>query len=106
MSNIVHPTITLTCDAVGGAPVRQYLWYVDTSLAGINAQRAAVAAQIAAGTVPTGYVAASPGDTLQLAPTAAWNFPQQIWAFVVAESTTSGFTLATDTVTKNVGDGW
>lgn len=104
MSNLVLPTVTLTCDAaVAAGTVRQYLWYVDTSLAGINAQRAAVAAQIAAGTVPTAYLAASPVPTLQLGD--GWSFPQDIWAFVVAESTTGGFVLGTDTVTKSAGDG-
>lgn len=105
MSNIVRPNITLTCDVPAGV-IRQYLWYVDVSLAGIAAQRAAVAVQIAAGTTPTGYVASSPTPTLQLAPSATWAYPQNVWAFVVAESTTLGFVLGTDTVSKFVGDGW
>jgi len=105
MSNIVNPNVTLTCNAAGGAPVRQYLWYLDTTLAGINGQRAAVAVQIAAGTTPTGYVAASPLPTLLLAPPGLWGFPQTIYAFTVAESTTLGFVLGTDTVVKAAGDG-
>jgi len=105
MSNLVHPNTILACVDAGGAVIRQYLWYIDTSLANSNAARVAVAAQIAAGTVPTGYVGASPGPLLQLAP-GTWTFPQEIWAFVVAESTTGGFAMSGDVVNKQAGDGW
>jgi hypothetical protein len=105
MSNLVRPNVTLVCNVPAGA-IRQYLWYVDTSLVGIAAQRAAVTADIAAGLTPTGYLASSPLPTLQLAPGAGWAFPQDVWAFVVAESTTLGFVIGSDTVTKASGDGW
>jgi len=106
MSNIVKPNALLACNpAAAGAPVRQYLWYVAFTALASAAQRVAVAAQIAAGVVPTGYLAASPNPTLQQAD-GTWPFPQGVWAFVVAESTTGGFVLGTDTVSKQAGDGW
>lgn len=106
MSNIVHPNIRLTCNVPAGT-IKCYLWFVYTSLANMNAGKAAVDAQIAANQAVTGYTAASELPTLQLAPGAGWPYPQQIWAFVVAESVDDEiYTRGLDVAAKWAGDGW
>lgn len=106
MSNIVRPNITLTCNVPAGT-IRQYLWFVSTSLVAMNAAQAAVDAQIAANQPVTGYMAASELPTLQFAPGAGWTFPLTIWAFVVSQSVDDEvYTRGLDFVSKNIGDGW
>jgi len=105
MSTLVKPNVILTCNVPAGT-IKQYLWFVYTTLAAMNAAQAAVDAQILANAVVTGYLAASPNPTLQLAP-GTWSFPQQIWAFVVAQSVDDEiYTRALDSVSKASGDGW
>lgn len=111
MSNINHPTITLTCDIPAGT-IRQYLWYVETSAAGLAVAAAQVDAEIAAGRKPTRYLAASPEPFLQMAPGGVgvwmpWTYPQPLWAFVVAESVDDEIhTRGLDVAVKYAGDGW
>jgi len=106
MSNIVRPSIKLTCNVPAGT-IKCYLWFVYTTLAAMNVGQAAVDVLIAAGQQVTGYTACSPLPTLQLAPGAGWGYPQQIWAFVVTCSVDDEVcTRGLDFVTKFVGDGW
>jgi hypothetical protein len=101
MSRINNTTVVLACNAVGGGACRQYLWYLSTDAAAYAAARAAVVAQVAAGQAPTGYYAASPAPAVCAGP---WVYPQDIWAFVVAEGWDGSFKVAQDFVTKCAGD--
>jgi len=102
MSNIVNATATLACTAITG-PAETYLWFVETSLANLNAKLAAVLAQLALGQKPTGYFAASEGPSLVMG---RWTFPQEIWAFVVVYDGQSNYIVAVDSISKPAGDGW
>jgi hypothetical protein len=100
MSIVINCSAAFDCNPAAAPDLREYLWYGDTSLAGINAQRVAVAAQIAAATPPTGFIEATLAPHVNLS---GYPYGTTVWAFCVAATLSGGFTLASDTASKDVG---
>lgn len=101
MSNVIDNCMDFVWNVPASVRgVRQYLVYTDLTLAGINAKRAAVVAQVAAGQPPTGYALAV---CLPAACADDLSFPGQVYVFVVAEDVDGQYTLATDTAVADIG---
>ena len=98
MSQTVNCGLPLACNVPAGL-VDGYLWYVADSAAASAAQRAAVALELAAGLVPTGYALRTSSPTARAGP---YIWPLTLWAFVVALGSNGAGVMGTDTLVKDV----
>ena len=104
MSHVIHCGLSLTCTAItpGDGAVWEYLWFTALSLVDIVALRAAVAAQIAAGTRPTGYNVATFDPTVRIGGCA---FGDEVYAFVVACDELGNYVQGSDTAGPKPAEG-